>query len=182
MTIRCIATQAQITPNRGMLGEATEMPERPTVPLSGVKDRGMLKGIDPLLSPELLHTLAAMGHGDEIVVVDCHFPAVSSARRLIRLDGADLPSGARAVLSVMPLDDFVDQPVAAMQMVDTPEIIPAVQQEVFDLVREAEGREVGVERVERFAFYARAREAFGIVVTGENRPYGCVIFKKGIVR
>ncbi len=142
----------------------------------------MLKGIDPLLSPELLHTLAAMGHGDEIVVVDCHFPAVSSARRLIRLDGADLPSGARAVLSVMPLDDFVDQPVAAMQMVDTPEIIPAVQQEVFDLVREAEGREVGVERVERFAFYARAREAFGIVVTGENRPYGCVIFRKGIVR
>jgi L-fucose mutarotase len=142
----------------------------------------VLKGIDPLLSPELLHALAAMGHGDEIVLVDCHYPAVSTARRLVRLDGADLPAVARAVLSVLPVDDFIDDPVAAMQMVNTPDVIPAVQREVFDLVREAEGRHVGVERIERFAFYDRAREAFAIVVTGENRPYGCVIFSKGVVR
>ncbi len=142
----------------------------------------MLKGIDPLLSPELLHALAAMGHGDEIVLVDCHFPAVSTARRLIRLDGAGLPAVARAVLSVMPIDDFIGEPVAGMQMVDTPDVIPAVQREVFDLVRDSERRDVGVERVERHAFYDRAREAFAIVVTGENRPYGCVIFSKGVVR
>lgn len=142
----------------------------------------MLKGIDPLLSPELLHALAAMGHGDEIVLVDCHYPAVSTARRLVRLDGADLPAVARAVLSVLPVDDFIDEPVAAMEMVDTPEVIPDVQREVFGLVREAEGRDVGVERIERFAFYDRAREAFAIVVTGESRPYGCVIFSKGVVR
>jgi len=142
----------------------------------------VLKGIDPLLSPELLHALAAMGHGDEIVLVDCHYPAVSTARRLVRLDGADLPAVARAVLSVLPVDDFIDKPVAAMEMVDTPEVIPDVQREVFGLVREAEGRDVGVERIERFAFYDRAREAFAIVVTGESRPYGCVIFSKGVVR
>jgi len=142
----------------------------------------VLKGIDPLLSPELLHALAAMGHGDEIVLVDCHFPAVSTARRLIRLDGVDLPAAARAVLSVMPIDDFIAEPVAAMQTVGAPDVVPEVQQEVFDAVREIEGREAGVERVERFAFYERAREAFAIVATGENRPYGCVIFSKGIVR
>lgn len=142
----------------------------------------MLKGIDPLLSPDLLHALAAMGHGDEITLVDCHFPAVSKARRLIRLDGVDLPAAARAVLSVLPIDDFVAAPVATMQMVDTPDVIPEVQREVFEAVREFEGRDVDVERVERFAFYDRACEAFAIVVTGEVRPYGCVIFSKGIVK
>jgi len=141
----------------------------------------VLKGIDPLLSPELLHTLAAMGHGDEIVLVDCHFPAVSIAQRLVRLDGVTLPQAARAVLSLLPIDTFIDQPVAGMRMVDTPDVVPDVQVEVFDAVREIEGREVGVERVERFAFYDRARQAFAVVATGENRPYGCVILTKGLV-
>ena len=141
----------------------------------------MLKGIDPLLSPELLHVLAAMGHGDEVALVDRNFPAASTARRLVRLDGCDLPEAARAVLSVLPVDDFADEPVAGMQMVDTPDVVPPVQQEVFDAVGEAEGRAVGVERVERFAFYARAREAFAVVITGEGRPYGCVILTKGVV-
>ena len=141
----------------------------------------MLKGIDPLLSPELLHVLAAMGHGDEVALVDRNFPAASTARRLVRLDGCDLPEAARAVMSVLPVDDFVDEPVAGMQMVDTPDVVPPVQQEVFDAVGEAEGHAVGVERVERFAFYARAREAFAVVITGEGRPYGCVILTKGVV-
>lgn len=142
----------------------------------------MLKGIDPLLTPDLLYALAAMGHGDEIVLVDAHFPAESCAQRLVRLDGATLPDVARAVLSVMPVDDFMAEPVAAMQMVDTPDVVPEVQTVVFGLVNEAEGREVGVERVERFAFYERARKAYAIVLTGERRPYGCVIFGKGVVR
>lgn len=141
----------------------------------------MLKGIDPVLSPELLHTLAAMGHGDEIVLVDCHFPATSIARRLVRLDGVSLLDAARAVLSVLPIDDSIDEPVAGVQMVDTPDVIPEAQAEVFDAVREIEGREIGVERVERFAFYDRARQAFAVVITGENRPYGNVILTKGLV-
>ena len=141
----------------------------------------MLKGIDPLLSPDLLHILAEMGHGDEIALVDCHFPAVANARRLVRLDGCDLPSVARAILSVLPIDTFIDQPVGGMKMVDTPDVVPDVQDEVFAAVNAAEARTVGVERIERFAFYERARQAFAVVATGEQRPYGCAILTKGVL-
>jgi L-fucose mutarotase len=141
----------------------------------------VLKGIDPLLSPELLHALAAMGHGDEIVLVDSNFPAVSVARRLIRMDGIDLLAATKAVLSVLPIDTFIDEPVGVMQMVDTPDVVPEVQADVFAVVDEAEGRAVGVEHVERFAFYERAREAFAVVMTGELRPYGNVILTKGVI-
>jgi L-fucose mutarotase len=140
-----------------------------------------LKNLDPLLSPDLLHVLAQMGHGDEIVLVDRNFPAVSTARRLVRLDGCDLPGVARAVLSLLPLDTFVAQPLAAMQVVDNPSEVPEVQQEVFAIARELEGREINVERVERFAFYARASKAFAVVATSEARAYGCVIMIKGVI-
>lgn len=141
----------------------------------------MLKGLHPLLSPDLLYVLAQMGHGDEIALVDRNFPAVSVARRLVRLDGCDLPSAASAMLSVLPLDTFVPRPVAAMDMVDTPGTIPEVQHEVFAIARNAEGRDIDVDRVERFAFYERARQAFAVVSTNEARPYGCVIFVKGVL-
>ena len=142
----------------------------------------MLKGLDPLLTPELLHVLAAMGHGDEVVLVDRNYPAVSTAQRLVRLDGTDLPQAARAILSVLPLDTFIDRPIAAMAVVGAPDEVPEVQREVFDLARQAEGRgEIGVERVERFAFYERARAAFAVVTTSEARPYGCVTFVKGVI-
>ncbi len=141
----------------------------------------MLKGIDPLLSPELLHALAAMGHGDQIALVDCHFPAVSLAQRLVRLDGVTLPGAARAVLSLLPIDTLIDEPVAGVRMDDSPDVVPEVQAEVFDAVRASEGREVGFELVERVAFYDRVRKAFVVVITGENRPYGNVIFTKGLV-
>ena len=141
----------------------------------------MLKGIDPVLTPELLHVLASMGHGDELVLVDRNFPAVSVGRRVVRLDGCDLPRAARAILSLFPVDTFVEQPVAAMAMVDTPDVVPDVQQDVFALVDAAEERQVAVERVERFAFYERAKRAFAVVATTEARPYGCVILTKGVV-
>lgn len=141
----------------------------------------MLKGIDPVVTPELLHVLASMGHGDEIVLVDRNFPAVSVGRRVVRLDGCDLPRAAQAVLSLLPVDTFVERPVAAMAMVDTPDVVPEVQKDVFELVEAAEGRAVGVERVERFAFYERARQAFAVVTTSEDRPYGCVVLVKGVV-
>jgi L-fucose mutarotase len=141
----------------------------------------MLKGIDPLLSPELLHVLAAMGHGDELALVDRNYPAASTAQRLVRLDGCDLPAAARAILTLLPLDTFVEGPLAVMEMVDAPEDVPEVQQEVIALARAAERREIGVEQVERFAFYERARGAFAVVATSESRPYGCVILVKGVV-
>src|SRR5947209_18262624 len=141
----------------------------------------MLKGIGPLLPPELLLVLAQMGPGDEIALVDRNFPAVSMSRRLVRLDGCDLPGAARAVLSILPLDTFVERPLAAMNMVDTPDVVPEVQRDVFDIAQEVENREIGVERVERFAFYARASEAFAVVATTESRPYGCVILTKGVI-
>jgi L-fucose mutarotase len=141
----------------------------------------MLKGLDPLLSPDLLHVLAQMGHGDEIALVDRNFPAASVAQRLVRLDGCDLPAAARAVLSVLPLDTFVERPIAAMQVVDSPGVVPEVQQQVFSLARSVEQRELGIERVERFAFYERARRAFAVVATSEARPYGCVLLTKGVI-
>jgi L-fucose mutarotase len=141
----------------------------------------MLKGLDPLLSPDLLHVLAQMGHGDEVALVDRNFPAAAVARRLVRLDGCDLPTAAAAVLSVLPLDTFVAQPIAAMDMVDNPGAVPDVQREVFALAGSAEARNLEVERVERFAFYERARRAFAVVATQEARPYGCVIFVKGVI-
>lgn len=141
----------------------------------------MLKGLNPLLTPELLHVLADMGHGDEIVLVDANFPASSVANRLVRLDGISLLDAAAAVLSVLPLDTYIDCPIATMAMVETPEVIPAVQDEVFALAREIEGRPVQVEHLERFAFYERAGGAFAIVATGEARPYGNVVFSKGVV-
>lgn len=141
----------------------------------------MLKGIDPRLSPDLLRVLAAMGHGDELVLVDRNYPAASTARRLVRLDGCDLPTAARVILSLLPLDTFVEEPMAAMAVVGDPHAVPEVQQEVFALAREAEGREIGVERIERFTFYERARQAFAVVTTSEARPYGCVIVTKGVI-
>jgi L-fucose mutarotase len=140
----------------------------------------MLKGLDPLLSPDLLHALAAMGHGDEIALVDANFPAVASARRLIRLDGVDGTAVLRAVLSVLPLDSFVDRPATTMQVVGDPAAVPPA---VADYIRElsAAGSGAPVDPIDRFAFYDRARAAFAIVITGEGRAYGNILLRKGVI-
>ena len=141
----------------------------------------MLKGIDPLLNAELLHILRAMGHGDELALVDRNFPAASVARRLVRLDGVDIPRAARAILSVLPLDTFVDRPVRRMEVVGRPDEVPEVQREMQRIVNEAEGRDWPMGSLERFAFYDQARTAFAVVATGESRPYGCFLLKKGVL-
>jgi L-fucose mutarotase len=140
----------------------------------------MLKGLDPLLSPDLLHALAAMGHGDEIALVDANFPAVASARRLIRLDGVDGTAMLRAVLSVLPLDSFVDRPATTMQVVGDPGAVPPT---VADYIQElaAAGSVAPVDPIDRFAFYDRARAAFAIVITGEGRAYGNILLRKGVI-
>lgn len=140
----------------------------------------MLKGVDPLLGPELLAMLRAMGHGDEIVIADANFPAAANARRLVRLEGATAPRAVQAIVSVLPLDDFVPQAAFRMAVTDDPENVPPVSAEMAAVLTAA-GYDRGVEAIERMAFYARAREAFGIVATGEPRFWGNLILKKGAI-
>jgi L-fucose mutarotase len=146
----------------------------------------MLKSLDPILTADLLYALRAMGHGDDLVICDTNFPADAVARqtvlrRLIRLDGITAPRAARAILSVMPLDPFVDKPALRMEVVDKPNELPVVQAEVQREIDAAEGRAWPMGSIERHAFYALAKKAYCIVQTGERRFYGCFIFKKGVI-
>jgi L-fucose mutarotase len=146
----------------------------------------MLKGIDPRLNAEVLRTLRAMGHGDVIVLADTNFPSDSVAREtvlgeLLRMDNLPAAEAARALLSVLPLDTFVDDFAARMEVVGDPDEIPAVQQEVQAEVDRAEGRSRPMVSVERFDFYDLARESYAVIQTGERRFYGCFYFRKGVI-
>ncbi len=141
----------------------------------------MLKGIDPVLGPELLATLRAMGHGDEIVIADANFPAAANAKRLIRADGIDAVRLAAAIAALMPLDDFVPAAAFRMAVVDAAGEVPPVTAD-FAAALAGGGYTGRIEPLERQAFYARAREAFAIVASGETRLYGNLILKKGVVR
>ena len=151
----------------------------------------MLLRIDPALNPDLLYALRAMGHGDDLVICDTNFPADSIARqtafgRLLRMDNVTAARAARAVLSVMPLDTFVETPAERMEVVGRPDEVPPVQQEVQAEIDLAARREFGRETwpmgsIERFAFYERARQAYAILATGERRFYGCFVLKKGVI-
>ena len=146
----------------------------------------MLKSIDPRLDADVLHALRAMGHGDELVLCDTNFPADSVARatvlgKLLRIDNVTAAEAARAVLSLLPLDAFVDAPASRMEVVGKPAEIPDVQREVQAEIDAAEGRSWPMGSVERFAFYERARTAYAVIATGERRFYGCFIFKKGVI-
>lgn len=145
----------------------------------------MLKGIDPLLTPDLLRLLAEMGHGDEIVVADANFTATSLAagKPLVRLPGIGVPRACAALLSLLPLDDMVAQPVAYMQVGGTePPYRSALQREVIgELVAHGHARDAQCEPTERFAFYERVGRAFAIVHTGEMQPWGNFLFKKGVI-
>jgi len=141
----------------------------------------MLKGIDPLLSPELLEIMAEMGHGDELAVVDANFPAAAMARRLVRVS-ASASQVLRAVLTLLPLDDFVEEPLTVMKVDGRPEEIPEPVREFQAAAEAAEGSKIKMTRIDRFAFYDRARNAFAIVATGELRLWGCVLARKGVIR
>lgn len=145
----------------------------------------MLKHLDPLLNADVLHALRAMGHGDEVVVCDANFPADSVARatvlgKLLRMD-VDAARAVRAILSVLPLDTFVEAPAMRMEVVGDPHALPAVQREAQAEVDAAEGRSVPLAPIERHAFYARARKAYCVIATGETRGYGCFVFTKGVI-
>jgi L-fucose mutarotase len=144
----------------------------------------MLKNIDPLLTPELLSVLAAMGHGDDIAVVDANFPADSMAGgtchgRVVSLVGASMPEVVEAILSVLPLDDSVEAPVWTMAA--TTDGLAEVQKEVQAVIDADAGRHLPMRAVERFAFYEAARGSYAVVQTGERRLVGNVLIKKGVV-
>lgn len=141
----------------------------------------MLRGIDPILSPDLLRILAAMGHGDDIVIADANFPGETNGRRLVRLDGLDAVSVVRAVLSLLPLDSFVPDPALSMEVVSDPSAVPAVVAEFQAAIDEVADNPAPIRPLERFAFYERARGAFAVVQTGEVRHYGNLILKKGVI-
>jgi L-fucose mutarotase len=140
----------------------------------------MLKTIPPLLGPDLLMILAAMGHGDEIAIVDANFPGTAMDTRLVRLDGHNATDVVDAVLTLLPLDDFEDA-VFAMAVVGEPERRMPVMDE-FDAIVGRHEPGMALKLIERFAFYERVRGAFAVVQTGEARLYGNILLKKGVIR
>ena len=141
----------------------------------------MLKGISPVLSPELLKILCEMGHGDELVIGDGNFPAASCAQRLVRLDGHGVCEILDAILQIFPLDTYVEAPVSLMQVTPGDDYKPEIWPEYKKIVKDREGDHKFVE-VERYEFYDRARKAYAIVATGESALYANIILKKGVVK
>ena len=146
----------------------------------------MLKGIDRVLSAEMLMVLMSMGHGDDLLVCDVNHPAVTIAKettygKLVDMPGCDIPRAVEAILSLMPLDTFVTEPVKRMKVVDRPDEIMPIHQRVQDLVDRLEGRPVPFVALERFDFYAAARASFAVVRTSDPGPYGCFILRKGVI-
>ena len=139
----------------------------------------MLKNIDPILTGDLLAVLRDMGDGDEIVLTDANFPAATVAQRLIRLPGISADRVAEAILSVMPLDDFVETPAAAMA---APDGRPDIYDDFDRVLSAAAGAPLKMEEIDRFAFYDRAKTAYAVVSTGERRLYANLILKKGVLR
>jgi L-fucose mutarotase len=142
----------------------------------------MLKGIPAIISPELLKILDEMGHGDDLVIGDSNFPAASNAKRLVRADGHGVPELLDAILSLFPLDTFVEKPVSLMQVVKGDPTVPEIQERIRQVVRKHDPRgDQAVTSIERFEFYERARQAYAIVATTEPAAYGCLIIKKGVI-
>ena len=146
----------------------------------------MLKGIDHRLNAEVLACLRAMGHGDVLILADTNFPSDAVARatvtgQLLRMDNLTAAQTANAVLSVLPLDTFVDDFAGRMEVVGQPTEIPPVQAEVQAEIDRAEGSPRPMISIERFAFYDMARESYAVIQTGERRFYGCFMFRKGVI-
>ena len=139
----------------------------------------MLKGISPIISPELLKILCEMGHGDEIVIGDGNFPAASNAKRLVRLDGHGVPEILDAVLKLIPLDTYVESP-AMLMATGEGEATPEIWATYEEIINKNNG-ETKISSIERFAFYERARSAYAVIATGETAIYANIILKKGVI-
>lgn len=141
----------------------------------------MLNKISPLISPELLNALYRMGHGDEILLADAHFPGDTFGQRVIRADGLKIPDLLEAILPLFPLDTFVESPLAMMSAVPGDQLDPSVEQAYREgMARGGADANTAIERVERFAFYDRVKTNYAVVMTGEMAKYGNIILKKGL--
>lgn len=141
----------------------------------------MLKGIDPLLTGDLLKILDDMGHGDRLLVVDRNYPAASAGRPVVRLGEVTVLRALEAILSVMPLDSFVTHPLERMEVEDSADIVTPAQREVLDLARRMEGRELEFGVIPRLEFYERARQVYAVVHTLDATPYNCFVLQKGVI-
>ena len=146
----------------------------------------MLKNISPLLNADVLYALKAMGHGDYLILSDTNFPADSIARqtvlgKLLRMENTTSAQAAEAILSLMPLDTFIDNAAERMEIVGSPDELPDVQKEVQKAIDKAEGKHWPLKSIERFAFYEKAKKAYCVIQTGERRFYGCFVLTKGVI-
>jgi L-fucose mutarotase len=142
----------------------------------------MLIGLNPLLTPDLLHALASMGHGDEIAIVDANFPATSVARRLVELPGVNSSDVLQAVLTLLPLDTFVSPAAVTMEVVGDPAARPAAVEDFEAVMSGSNGEPRALGHLPRQAFYDRARNAYVIVRTGDRRGYANILLIKGVIR
>lgn len=140
----------------------------------------MLKGIHPAISPELLKVLAEMGHGDELVLSDAHFPAHQLHHRVIRADGISVATLLEGISPLFEYDAYVDAPLIMMQAVDGDSLDPTVEERYLAAIKSAVENVPNLQRIERFAFYDRAKTAYAVVITGELAKYGNIIIKKGV--
>jgi L-fucose mutarotase len=146
----------------------------------------MLMGIDPLLSPELLSVMRAMGHGDDLLLCDRNHPAATIAKHtthghVIYIQGANLKDLSTAVLKHFPLDSFVEAPITRMQVVGNPDEMVQAHHDMQALAEKAAGKPVPIRAVERFQFYNEAKNAFAVVQTTDAGPYGCFLIKMGVL-
>jgi L-fucose mutarotase len=137
----------------------------------------MLKGVPAIISPDLLRILACMGHGDELVISDAHFPAHTVSNNVIHADAVTSPTMLEAICKLIELDQYVDKPVMLMQPVPGDQVDPELLGEIKRVLDQNSDR---IDYIERFAFYERAKKSFAVVVTGESRIYGNIIIKKGV--
>jgi len=140
----------------------------------------MLIGISPLISPELLKVLSLMGHGDEIVFADAHFPAENLGLRCIRADGLKISALLEAVLPLFALDDFVASPATMMATVEGDDTNHSIEKEYSEIIQKHFTKELKIEKLERFSFYERSESAFAIIASGDTEKYANLILKKGV--
>jgi L-fucose mutarotase len=140
----------------------------------------MLKGISPLITPELLSVMASMGHGDELILADAHFPAHSLNPKVLRSDGIRIPDLLAAILPLLELDSYVQDPLVMMAAVQGDTLDPDVEKDYLKSIRITNPHIQEIHRVDRFDFYDRAKKAFAIVMTGETVKYGNILLKKGV--
>jgi L-fucose mutarotase len=141
----------------------------------------VLKGVDPLLSGDLLKILDEMGHGDQLLVVDRNYPAYSVGTPVVRLGEVGVERALRAILTVFPLDGFVDRPLQRMEVKDDPALVTPCQQRVLEIAQAAHSVPLDYGVIPRLAFYDRAKSAYAVVHTLEDQPYSCFILQKGVV-